>query len=175
MFPCRSDSNLFLRIWKETLSKYFVIPFSSKHEMLMEIIRNYLTMKGQLLKRCVLISARFVSHVGGSWGGLFFIIWHLVSRSLATASCRLGLRAAIIVLECSDCYTDVVLHSHQSIFQETHNDVIFPHSKYVSHTDNNELWLFLFVFFLHWPKSTHLSKCWDSINMMRNNTRVYPL
>ena len=54
--------------------KYLAVLFSSKHEMLMKIIRNYLTMKGQLLKRCVLISARFVSHVGGSCGGLFFII-----------------------------------------------------------------------------------------------------
>ena len=90
--------------------KYLTVPFSSKHEMLMKIIRNYLTMKGQLLKRCVLISARFVSHARGSCGGLFFIIWHLVARSLVTASCRLRLRTTIIVLECSDCYK--WLHSY---------------------------------------------------------------
>ena len=51
--------------------------------------------------------------MSGEAGGLFFIIWHLVARSLVTASCRLRLRIAIIVLECSDCYK--WLHLHQDM------------------------------------------------------------
>ena len=101
---CYTRILIFLRLKKDPKLFYLTVVFLSKHEMLMEIIRNYLTMKGQLLKRCVLISARFVSHARGSCGGLFFIIWHLVTRSIVTDSCRLRLRAAIIVLECSDCY-----------------------------------------------------------------------
>ena len=45
--------------------------------MLMKIIRNDLTMKGQLVKRCVLISARFCVSCRGELEGYFssFDIW----------------------------------------------------------------------------------------------------